>query len=232
MDLLVGCPVAQRGWIMPSWLYYVEKACQAASVVPEYIFACDPRDSVGNYLLELNRYQKRKTHFVWTQEDERPDVREWNDARFHHMAEIRNQLLKRVRVIDPTFFLSLDSDILLHPDALGMMIELTSRFDAVGGKCYMTAKGTEFPSNGLLTVDGFRRIDCEEIMMADIIMAIKLMSPSAYHVDYKFHKLGEDIGWSENCRMNRLKLGWDGRVGSKHAMSPESLLEQDPRVGY
>lgn len=216
---------------MASWLYYTEKACEVAGVVPEYIFLCDPEDPVSNFLLEVNRIQQRRTHFVWVEEQRPSDVREWNDFRFAHMVEIRNHLLHRVRVLDPTFFLSLDSDILLHPDSLGMLMELTPRFDAVGGKCYM-APGREFPSNGLLTRSGFRRIDGDDVMVVDIIMAIKLMTPAAYNIDYKFHKSGEDLGWSENCRSNGLKLGWDGRIASKHVMSMEALSEIDPRVGY
>lgn len=232
MELLIGCPVSRRGWVLPSWLYYIERACESFGTIPQYIFACSPEDPTANFLLEVNRFQERKTHFVWTDEKERIDSRDWNDARFLHMTGIRNALLRRVRTLNPTYFLSIDSDILLHPDALGSMLDLMSRFDAVGGKCYMTAKGQGFPSNGLLARDGFRRIDSEDVMTVDIIMAIKLMSSAAYHIDYKFDQRGEDLGWSENCRASRLKLGWDGRISSKHVMNPQSLLEIDPRVGY
>jgi hypothetical protein len=69
-------------------------------------------------------------------------------------------------------------------------------------------------------------------MPVDVIMAMKLMKPSAYWVDYRDHEQGEDVGWSIACQEQHLRLGWDGRVCSKHVMKPEQLDPIDARCGY
>jgi hypothetical protein len=63
-------------------------------------------------------------------------------------------------------------------------------------------------------------------------LAIKLMSPRAYNIDYRFHHQGEDIGWSVAATEKGLKLGWDGRICSKHVMAADQLQLVDPRCGY
>jgi hypothetical protein len=65
-----------------------------------------------------------------------------------------------------------------------------------------------------------------------VIMAIKLMTPPAYNVDYEWNHQGEDIGWSLAALARGLKLGWDSRTTTKHVFYPHLLDEVDPRCGY
>jgi hypothetical protein len=149
------------------------------------------------------------------------------------MVELRNRLLQIVRLLDPPLFLSLDSDILLHPDALRNMIESTDRFDVVGGKAFMTSTGSACPSWGFPTTGGgIHRSDAYGVFAVDIVMAIKLLTPKAYEVEYEFHGHGEDVGFSRNCRAAGLALGADARVCNKHVMTPEWLERIDERCGF
>lgn len=160
------------------------------------------------------------------------DRRVWSSARYRHMVELRNLLLGEVRRQSPDLFLSLDSDILLHPEALELMIGDLGCFDAVGARCYMTATGVSAPSYANLGREGsLRRPDSDSVFACQVIMAAKLMSPTAYRVDYRIHAQGEDIGWSTACTDAGLRLGWEGRVVSKHVLCPGMLDEIDPRVG-
>lgn len=226
--MLVGCPVSHRAWVLPTWYEHVERACAEIGEKPEYVFVLDPNDrSTAEIVLE-----HPPVVVFQVDEDRSADVRDWSHDRFAHMAQLRNHLLSVVREIEPEFFLSLDSDILLHPDALKNLIQSTERFDAVGGATFMTGAGTSCPSFGLFTRDGLRRDLAGGVFPVDVIMAIKLMKPAAYAVPYVAHKLGEDIGWSKNCTAAGVKLGFDGRAYSKHVMSPAALGRTDPRVGY
>jgi hypothetical protein len=113
------------------------------------------------------------------------------------------------------------------------MIEALERFDAVGSRCYMTASGTRFPSWArLLPSGGLQRTDSDGTFAVDVIMALKLMNPAAYNVDYRFDPQGEDIGWSQACTEAGVRLGWDGRVVAKHVLAPHLLTPRDSRVGF
>lgn len=232
--LAVGCPIWKREWVLPAWLVAVENACYEANVIPDYIFVADPRDEPGQSIIQdFCKTFNRNCWMIWIEEENVPEKRVWNDERFHRMVYLRNLLLGGVRNLGPELFLSLDSDMLLHPHALKSMLELVGDFDAVGGKAYMTEKGSWCPSFGYITANrGILRYESTDVLRVDAIMAIKLMTPLAYLVDYEFHEQGEDIGWSLACKAEDVTLGWDGRVTNKHVMSEKALNAIDQRCGF
>jgi hypothetical protein len=229
VKLVVGCPVSHREWILPTWFAHVRRAAEIAGLDPTYVFVVHPSDPCWRYIVD----NYPDATLVTAPFHRGRDVRDWLPPRYHQMVELRNLLLAAVRVEQPDLFLSLDSDILLHPDQLKLMVEALDRFDAVGGRCYMTASGTRFPSWGRLTrTGGLQRIDGDGTFAVEVIMAIKLMSPKAYRVDYQFDLQGEDIGWSRACADAGVALGWDGRVIAKHVLAPHLLTARDIRVGF
>lgn len=203
----------------------------------------DPRDPTREILKQTCK--GRLVHFVDVEEDlddERREHRWDSDDLLLHMAAIRNKLLRTVRQLEPHAFFSLDSDILVTRDTLKnlvqTMLEDPRSFDAVGGKCYLGV-GRDNISWGRYTESmGLQRQDATGVFPVDVIMAIKLMSPAAFAVDYQYHHNGEDIGWSMACRKAGLRLGWDGRETCKHVMKQtddqgESLITKvDPRCGF
>ncbi len=235
-ELVVGCPVRQRGWIIKSWLDHVEAACRLAEVEPVYAFVADPDDATARLLAVLTLAKGRTCHFAWTKENlDEGDERRWNHDRFVRMVELRNQLLGLVRELAPDRFLSLDSDILIHPQVVTNLLESTKRFGAVGGCTYMSSTGVEFPSCGWNQgMAGFvrRPMEAKGVIPVGVIMAIKAMTPAAYAVDYEFHVQGEDIGWSLACERAGVRLGWDNRHGSKHVMAVQDLNRIDERCGW
>lgn len=235
-DLLVGCPVRNRTWIIKQWFDHVEHACRLAGVEPGYVFVADPDDETAQLLAVLTLSKGRECHFVWTKEDlALGDLRTWDPARFERMVELRNQLLGQVRELAPDRFLSLDSDILLHPQVVKNLLESTKRFDAVGGATYMTPSGLEYPSCGWNRGSaGFvrRPIEAKGVIPVGVIMAIKAMTPAAYAVDYQANPQGEDIGWSLACEQAGVRLAWDNRYSSKHVMAPADLNRIDERCGW
>lgn len=229
MRLAIGCPVAHRDWVLPRWFDHVEKACAVAGADPEFVFVCDERDPSWACIERLAP-EARLVPCVTRKGDDR---RRWNRDRYAEMVALRNTLLREARRIDASAFLSLDSDILVHPDQIGLLLEDLGRFDAVGGRCYMTSFGTRFPSYAQLSrTSGLLRVDAEGVFEVDVIMAIKLMGPAAMAVSYRADLQGEDIGWSKAARELGVKLGWDGRVIAKHVMEPHLLDKFDPRVGF
>lgn len=232
MNLLIGCPVFRRDWVIAEWYHYAVAAAERADLDPTFVLVGDQvRDLT---FAVLRAVMKHELVVVDEPEDtRRDDLRDWDHERFHRMVELRNRLLGRVRELQPDYFLSLDSDILIHPQALDAMKACTDRWHAVGSKTYMTHRGTSHPSYATLTrMQGMHRPDATGTFAVDVIMAIKLMTKDAYSVDYRWARQGEDIGWSKACREQGLKLGWVGEMASKHVMLKEHLHVVDPRCGY
>lgn len=226
--VLIGCPVRKRAWILAEWHRYARESAEKAGVETEFLVLIPSYDEETLKVCKELEIE----HIRITEEEDFDGDRLWNRDRYFHMVALRNNLLQEVRKIEPDFFLSLDSDILLHPDCLGNMLESTARFDAVGGRAYMTDIGKWCVSWANVTGGGgLIRDDYDDVRAVGAIMAIKLMSRKAYNIDYAEHIMGEDIGWSLNCR-GSVKIGVDGRVVNKHVMKPEQLHEIDKRCGY
>jgi hypothetical protein len=233
-ELLIGCPVRRREWVLRPWFLFAEQAAAVAGLEASYIVALSSVDPSREVIEKCCADAGRELTVLETAElTAGPVPRLWNEPRYREMVTVRNQLLHKVRDLRPRLFLSLDSDILIHEQVIANLMQNLDRFDAVGGKCYMTAQGTNYPSYGMfLNANGLLRPDTDVVMAVDCIMAIKLMTPPAYGIDYGVHYQGEDAGWSMAATVAGLKLGWDGRVVSKHVQIQERLDVVDERVGY
>jgi hypothetical protein len=235
MKLLIGCPTVKRDWILPLWKQHVDAAIPDG-VRADFIFLM-PKWDTESFLLSLDW---KNTSVIQTEESEREDIRRWGDINsFTHMAQVRNTLLAQVRQIKPDYFLSLDSDILLHSDAISNLIETAKQYEAhaVGGATFFDPVDAKVTNVGKwqdpATMKKFFRIQSDGVVHpADIIMGIKLMDNLAYNVNYEHHNLGEDLGWSKNMARAKAKIFFDGRVKNKHCMSPEWLDRIDKRVGF
>lgn len=232
--IVVGCPVRDRAWCLPSWFTHIEKACEVADEKPYYVFVGDPAQDESTFraIEDGCRFYGRDRDILGLEEIYEPYKRVWNLDRFSHMVRLRNTLLHRVRELEPDHFWSVDSDILVAEETLASALDARIRFDAVGSRCYMTPKGTFCPSYAMLNGGGLVRPDSKGCHRVDVIMAVKLMNPEAYNVDYENHRQGEDIGWSIAARKKGVKLGWDGRTVSKHLMTKEALEQVDKRAGF
>lgn len=234
MNVLVGAPAWKREWIIPEWVAHVERAAAVAGVDVEYLLVLDLRETATELLMR-KLCKERYFSITWVEEGESvSDGRQWDENRYRHMVNLRNELLSKVRRLQPDLFLSLDTDILIHEQALQSALDGLERFDAVGLKCYLSESGCWAPNYAATVLDGLSllRPDSQDLVPAEVVMAAKLMTPSAYAVDYEFHAQGEDTGWSVACRRSGLRLGWDGRVCSKHVMSRQALHQIDKRCGY
>lgn len=233
----IGCPIRDRAWIIPSWFDYVAAALRnEAGIIPQFFFVGDvTTDDTFKAIDQACLHHSFSRAVIGIDEEYAPYKRVWDLSRYAHMVTLRNLLLRAVRAWEPDYFWSLDSDILAHPDALSTLLNDLDNtdFDAVGGKTYMSERGRACPSYGMLSpLGGLRRPDSAGCFEVDVIMAVKVMTPAAYAVDYELHRQGEDIGWSIAARAAGLSLGWDGGVCSKHVMDRKHLNRFDDRAGF
>lgn len=236
VEIVVGCPVLYRAWVLPRWFDHVEIACKRAGLIPAFCFVGDSKGDPKTWDVIYDRTKGYELLAESIDEVRRFDIRDWDKERFARMAFLRNLQLQRVKAADPDLFLSLDSDILLHPDALSNMIETQqARFDVVGGYCHMTPMGRHHPSfANLVTPDRMYRwkVESPGVFPVDIVMAIVLQDRRAYGVPWAPAREGEDIGHSNNLRAAQLKLGADARVVNKHVMNQHMLEVVDSRCGF
>lgn len=230
MDVLVGCPAARRGWILPRWAEHVDKAASNAGLAVRYIVAADPADDAWD---ALEPVADRLTRVEIVDDRER-DERDWGaPGRKQRITDVRNELLVAVRREGPDVFLSVDSDMLLHPDTIGNLLETLVAYDVVGGYAYMSDTRA-CPSWGRVTASGaLDRVDTPGYVgPVEVVMGIKAMKPWAYAVDYRYHDKGEDVGIAVAWRDAGITVALDARVTSKHVMHPSALNRIDQRCGF
>lgn len=232
MRLLIGAPVNRREWIIERWLDHAATSADKAGV--EYGFVLlggmeDPTFEVVNGLAQYN------VACVYIDEPRNEDIRDWDINRIQRMVDLRNMLLRYVRLDEPDYFLSLDTDVLLHPDTIGNLIETQVERDwaAVGGYCYLSedrscASYADFPKDYVL----LRPDLYPEQQRCEVLMAIVLMTEAVWSLDYRYSVHGEDIGHAVAIREAHLTVGVDARVTSKHIMERWQLERVDERCGW
>lgn len=214
--------------MLPRWLEHAEASAQEAGVIPRYLVAADPNDDCWSVLQVV----KDRLLGIMLNDPRDEDVRDWQVARLERMVELRNRVLVEVRKLQPDVFLSLDSDILLHPQAIKNLLETLQDYDVVGGYTYL-GPGTHLPSWANLVDDELERDErVGYVGEVDVVMAIKAMKPTAYVFDYEYHKKGEDPGICKIWMGAGLRIGVDARVVNKHVMEPWQLSLVDERCGY
>lgn len=233
MNILIGCPTYKREWIARYYMDYVTSACYLIGWEPGFVFVVSRQEDIVA-LRGANR-RNCQMDFIVVEEPDRDPQRDWSRDRVHHMVELRNILLARVREVDPGLFWSLDSDILVNADALHRRTTTApyDTWDAFGQKCYLSTVGKNTPNYAMFNRQGgMRRKDTDGMHYVDVLMADVIMQPPAYNVDYEFDRNGEDLGWSAACARQKLRLLFDGTVANKHVMRPDKLHVVDPRVGW
>lgn len=234
MKIAVGCPVKNRAWILHCWFEYLDEAFAEIGVEPKFFLLCGTSTD-GTLPLLGELIQGRDAFIASTTEPQLLGDRVWNKQRYSELAQLRNELLREIRDYAPDYYLSIDSDILIAPGVLPNLISDMDQFDAVAGKVYLSPPPfTSVPNYAKWGSSGSMQRYGETVgpCPVDVIMALKLMSPAAYNVNYAGSDHGEDIGWSRRAQAAGLKLGFDGRIISKHVMKPDFLGEIDQRVGY
>lgn len=229
MRILIGAPVLRREWIIDRWLEHASASAEFAGVDYSFVLLGGMNDPTFEVVEGLPQHNVAR---VYVDEPRQVDLREWPHERFQRMVNLRNMLLRHVRIESPDLFLSLDSDVLLHPQALANLVETQTErgWDAVGGYCYLSQIRACPSYSALPAPHVLQRPDIVgEVQRCDVLMAIVAMTPAAYGVDYEFNTHGEDIGHAVALKRAGLKVGVDARIVNRHVMWPADLNLDDPR---
>lgn len=238
MNLVIYAPVTQREWILPHYFDHLRKQTEIdlSRVMLVFLYG-SPDDAPPDKTLELLKSERDGPWFdvqIHFDKDHRhQSKRQWNMPRWRDMADMRNRLLGYVREIEPHYALSLDTDILLPPNAISTLLEemLLIGADGISPLMYMTPGGERYPN--AMDLDGKSRVRIEsETFIVPACFAAVLMNERLYQIDYAPHPAGEDLGWANNVADAGLLLALCPSVKAKHVMAREMADSVDPRVGF
>jgi hypothetical protein len=240
MKILIGCPIYKRAWILNHWIGCINKQSVDLSNIG-FIFETGPNDPETISILETwSRLEKRFKHFEAVSRDDIShhehiaNGRNWTVSKYENMVSLRNSLLSKARELEPDFYFSLDSDILLeNPNTIELLIaHIKSGADAVSPLMFMTPQGDLYPSVMNWREDipnkamRHRRYPLGTYFQSDIIMAAKMMSKKVYqNIDYTIHEQGEDVGWSLNAKNAGYKLYSASYIYAPHIMSEAMYVD-------
>lgn len=249
MKLIIGCPIYKRDWILHHWIRCILSQSYNIEDIG-FIFEASPEDEATLSILEtFKRFQKNIPLFEINVREDLPHFehikngRQWTLSKYANMVKLRNSLLNRVRELQPDYYFSLDSDILIqNPNTIELLIaHIKSGADGVSPLMFMTPTGCLYPSvmnwRPDVSTKAMRKLSYPlgTYFQSDIIMAAKMMSKNLYsEVDYEVHEQGEDIGWSLNAKRKGFKLFSASYIYAPHIMSEEMyekfLKEGDNRL--
>ena len=238
--LLIGCPVYKRNWILPYWFSCIQRQTYGIKNIG-FIFELGSNDQeTFDFLIN---WQKKNSNINIFDIKIRDDIshhaheegsRRWSFSKYENMVSMRNSLLNRVKEIQPDFYYSLDSDILItNPNTIDFLTShiVSGKTDAVNTLMYMTPFGVDYPSvmswvNGTNYEKAHRNTDYPlgTFFKTDVIMAGKMMSKDVYNnTNYRFHTQGEDLGWSADCAEKGYSLHCASYIYTPHIMGQEEL---------
>lgn len=248
MKLLIGCPIYKRSWIFPYWISCIQNQGIDPTKIG-FIFEASPDDE--QTISMMNRYKEANPQISLFDIHIREDLphfvhdegtRQWSISKYENMVSLRNSLLNKARNIEPEYYYSLDSDILLtNSNTINLLIShIQSGADAVNTAMFMTPIGEMYPGvmswSEDITEKAYRKQEYPlgTYFKSDVIMAAKMMSKDVYkNVDYKIHPQGEDLGWCDNAKKLGYNLYCAGYIYTPHIMYKQMLEDflknGDPR---
>jgi hypothetical protein len=231
--IVVGAPVFERAWVLRHW--FDSLAAQTVDPKNLHIVLNYGHSSDGTLALIYEESERRRFDAVTVLIDEGADHRsdrQWNERRYVTMVRLRNTLLEYVRKVDPLYYLSCDTDMLLAPDAIEVLIDEHDKacVHGVGPVTHMTPTGTCLNAFGL---DGNRIGIPDRFQPVFAVFGVVLMDHVLFsNVDYDLHRQGEDIGFALNAWKGGYSFGITPLTKAKHVMSREMLNVVDERIGF
>jgi hypothetical protein len=225
MKVVIGAPVKDRAWVIPTWYRAIEEQ-EIDDVDVSVICIVSPSSDNTKELLE-----ERGGIVLFHDTDLKPgrsrrdiDGHIWGDMEtYAYMSDLRNSLTWAARGLEADYFLSLDSDIILPKNGLATLLDYAADHEGVvSPSVNMVARGTVW--NQMSWVDNSRpsmaHRPIQEPMegAADVVMACMLLDRSAMDVNWKAHRQGEDIGFCIDAAAKGVKLWWLPTVRCSHYM--------------
>lgn len=220
---MIGCPVRNRAWILPEYLRCLENLDYPEDKKTYCFIVNDCQDETPEILMEFAQRQPGQVSLVVDNSDTGGYLR--GHYSFRRLAYLRNLLLREFLRSECDLLFSIDSDILVPPDALRVLI--SHNRDIVS--C-LVCNGKEIGDLSIYNVlckneaghyihmkpvprDRLFRVDCTGA--AYLIRRQVLMGPDIRYSDLYG---AEDIGFCESAARQGVEIYCDGRLEVTHVM--------------
>lgn len=239
MKVLISLPIYKRNWILPYWFKAIEQQDINLSEIGFSFQVAPYKEDKETHHALMDWFESHPQVACFAM-NTLPSIdhhhhdngkRVWDVEAYTKMSRMRNALLDLGTSLDPDYYFSLDSDIILErPTTISSLIELAEPGCAVSPLMYMRHFGISYPSvMSWVNEPGgkaFRHLDSYKIgtvFQSDIIMAAVLMSKEVYkNSRYSPHRQGEDLGWSADCARQGFTLLSASNIYCPHIMHQSS----------
>jgi hypothetical protein len=217
MKILIGCPIKDRGWCLPSWYEGIED--QGLEV--EVITILSPSADNTELLLK-----ERNIEILYDDDPGRPpqeiDGHVWHAVQYAYMARLRNQLLDWATAAEADYFLSLDSDIVLSANALSALIAFNQSHPGVVAPAVNMSSGNSVAWNTMnWTNPNAPRLATRGSPptsgKVDVIMAAMLFDRrSIAQCRWQDNNQGEDVGFCLDAEARGINRYWLSEIRCAH----------------
>lgn len=250
MKLVVGCPVADRDWILPAWF----AALQAQTRQPdEYVFVLSERQPtpVADTIRLIRWLSPVDVPALSYALDDSPYIpryeRNLHDPEhvYGEFARRRNLLRRMVLKREPDIFLSLDSDILLDdPRTIERLVGMLDLYPVAAplvwlhptghaSECYNAAWwAAGDPGSPDRAWRRATHADAEKgPQLVDIPMAAVMMRGVVLEAcSWYYHRQGEDLGFAQDLEQHGMQCAWDPSLTTLHVMDPREMPDDTAAI--
>ncbi len=128
--IVIGCPIKNRGWILPEYL----KALEAIDYHnKEYLMY--ENDSTDDTLIQLRNHKSASIYNLysaWPSTTPGSERTEYGKNEYAHLANVRNRFLELFLDTKGDYLLSIDSDIIVHANIINELLPYADSKTIVG----------------------------------------------------------------------------------------------------
>ena len=217
-NIVIGCPIYLREWCLPRWLSSVfNQGIEPSNIV--LIFGLtDSEEDNTRQLLE--KYGAKVKDFYIIDCNDLKAFKDRSPERFYPLVEIRNRILEKVREINPDWYFSWDSDILLPDTSLPKLI---ARDVDLCSPYVELVKGIPNCMDRMPNCDGFRRhkpllehYPKDSFYKVGASFACLLFKKGTYDIVYSWHQAGEDLGFALDAYEKGFEFYIDSTIEGVH----------------
>lgn len=218
MKLVIGAPVYNREWSLPRWFQCIADF-KIQTKNTELVFAYTPGEDSTLEIIEKYGQKFGACHVLPCE-----DIKAFGDRdseRYYSLVILRNRIFDKLREIQPDYFFSYDTDILLPPETLKGLIK--DKKDIVGPWIDLVPP-QGIPNCVTKIGEGFRRRKPYEqfypktgLYEVDTVFAVSLMANPVFNTcSYMYHPGGEDYGFAINVMNAGFKSFMDANYIGTH----------------
>jgi len=221
--VLIGCPVRNRGWILPRYLRSLLELEYPQHCI-EYAFVVnDSTDDTLGILQEFARSSISPVHItIKNMGSRRPSSR--GAYNIGNLAILRNILLQIFLSSECSHLFSVDSDILVTPDSLSALLRLNLPIVSLLVRNDHHLGDLGYYNISQLQGDHYRPVQDFPrggVIQVDCTGAAYLIQRGVIEMGVRYypHRQGEDVGFCEDARARGISIWCHTGVEGSHVMT-------------